>query len=161
MLEPGNGRAHRAYLWAYAPGAFEDLRAVVYDFCESRAGEHCRTFPGDWKGALVCDGFAGYKQSFTLGITEAGCLAHSRRKFFDLHVSNKSQIAQQALLCISQLYDIEREVKGLSADERRQIRQAKSKLTLPLLSALHRLPIMRTSCLAAGPRSSVAQTPLG
>lgn len=32
------------------------------------------------------------------------------------------------------------------------------KLTLPLLSALHRLPIMRTSCLAAGPRSSVART---
>ncbi|MGH8857139.1 MAG: hypothetical protein ACREXG_03810 [Polaromonas sp.] len=31
-------------------------------------------------------------------------------------------------------------------------------LTLPLLSALHRLPIMRTSCLAAGPRTSVART---
>lgn len=147
MLEPGNGRAHRAYLWAYAPGAFEDLRAVVYDFCESRAGEHCRTFPGDWKGALVCDGFAGYKQSFTLGITEAGCLAHSRRKFFDLHVSNKSQIAQQALLCISQLYDIEREVKGLSADERRQIRQAKSK---PLADALHQWMVLQRRQIADG-----------
>jgi hypothetical protein len=35
------------------------------------------------------------------------------------------------------------------------------KLILPLLSVLHRLPIMRTSCLAAGPRSSVAQTSSG
>jgi transposase len=35
MLKPGNGKTHRAYLWAYAPGAFEDMKAVVYDFCES------------------------------------------------------------------------------------------------------------------------------
>ena len=34
-------------------------------------------------------------------------------------------------------------------------------LTLPLLPALHRLPIMRTFCRAAGPRSSVAQTSWG
>src|SRR5665811_2494651 len=40
MLKPGTGKTHRAYLWAYAPGAFEDLRAVIYDFCETRAGEH-------------------------------------------------------------------------------------------------------------------------
>ena len=60
MLKPGNQKTHRAYLWSYAPGAFEDLKAVVYDFCESRAGEHARAFLGDWKGALVCDDFAGY-----------------------------------------------------------------------------------------------------
>ena len=134
MLKPGNKRTHRAYLWAYAPGAFENLKAVVYDFCESRAGEHARTFLGDWTGALVCDDFAGYKQSFALGITEAGCLAHSRRKFFDLHVSNKSEIAGQALTYIGQLYEIEREVKSLSAEERQKIRQTRSK---PLTDAMH------------------------
>jgi len=127
MLKPGNKKTHRAYLWAYAPGAFEDLKAVVYDFCETRAGENCRAFLGEWKGALVCDDFGGYKAGFANGILEAGCLAHARRKFFDLHVSNKSQIAQQALDYIGQLYDVEREVKDLNADERRQIRQAKSK----------------------------------
>ena len=31
MLKPGNGKTHRAYFWAYAPGAFEDKNAVVYD----------------------------------------------------------------------------------------------------------------------------------
>jgi len=134
MLKPGNKKTHRAYLWAYAPGAFEDMKAVVYDFCESRAGEHARAFLGAWQGALVCDDFSGYKQSFTQGITEAGCMAHSRRKFFDLHVSNKSQIAGQALSYLSALYDVEREVKTLSIDERLQIRQAKSK---PLADAFH------------------------
>ena len=38
---------------------------------------------------------------------------------------------------------------------------AASSVTLPLLPALHRLPIMRTFCRAAGPRSSVAQTSWG
>ena len=134
MLKPGNKKTHRAYLWAYAPGAFEDMKAVVYDFCESRAGEHARAFLAEWRGALVCDDFSGYKQSFTLGVTEAGCMAHSRRKFFDLHVSNKSQIAAQALQSISQLYDVEREVKDLAANERLKIRQTRSR---PLADALH------------------------
>ena len=134
MLKPGNKKTHRAYLWTYAPGAFEKLKAVVYDFCESRAGEHARTFLGDWTGALVCDDFAEYKQSFTLGILEAGCLAHSRRKFFDLHVSDQSQIAEPALQYIAQFYAVEREVKNLHSDERRQIRQAQSKL---LADAMH------------------------
>ena len=77
MLKPGNGKTHRAYLWAYAPGAFEATRAVVYDFCESRAGEHARAFLGDWRGSLICDDYAGYKASFSQGVTEAGCLAHA------------------------------------------------------------------------------------
>jgi hypothetical protein len=61
MLKPGDGKTHRAYLWAYAPGAFEDIKAVVYDFCESRAGEHTRKFLGEWRGSLTCDDFSGYK----------------------------------------------------------------------------------------------------
>ena len=134
MLKPGKGTTHRAYLWAYAPGAFEDIKAVVYDFCESRAGEHARAFLGDWKGSLVCDDFSGYKAGFANGITEAGCLAHARRKFFDLHAANKSQIAGFALEQFSKVYDIEREVKDLNADQRQKIRQQHSK---PVLNALH------------------------
>ena len=60
MLKPGNGKTHRAYLWAYATGAFENTKVVVYDFCESRSGEHARRFLGDWRGSLTCDDFSGY-----------------------------------------------------------------------------------------------------
>ncbi len=134
MLKPGNKKTHRAYLWAYAPGAFEDLKAVIYDFCESRAGEHARAFLEGWQGSLVCDDYAGYKAGFVAGITEAGCMAHSRRKFFDLHVAAKSQIAAQACAYISQLYDVEREVKALKPDERLKVRQARSK---PLADKFH------------------------
>jgi hypothetical protein len=41
----------------------------------------------------------------TDGVTEAGCMAHARRKFFDLHANNQSQIAQQALIYIQRLYE--------------------------------------------------------
>src|SRR5690606_18979516 len=44
MLKPGSGKTHRAYLWAYAPTVFDTLRAVIYDFTPSRAGEHARAF---------------------------------------------------------------------------------------------------------------------
>ena len=134
MRQPGKGATHRAYLWAYAPGVFEDMNAVVYDFCESRAGEHARCFLGDWRGSMVCDDFSGYKAGFANGITEAGCLAHARRKFFDLHAANKSQIAGFALEQFAKVYDIEREVKDLNADQRQTIRQQHSK---PVLDALH------------------------
>ena len=134
MLQPGHGKTHRAYLWAYAAGAFEDTKAVVYDFCASRAGDNAKAFLSTWRGSLVCDDFSGYKQLMVQGVTEVGCLAHARRKFFDLHAAHKSPVAQRALEQIAQVYEIERELKALGADERQRQRQERSK---PLLDALH------------------------
>ncbi|MBB3009925.1 MULTISPECIES: IS66 family transposase [Cupriavidus] len=134
MLSPGKGKTQRAYLWTYCPGAFEDLRAVVYDFADSRAGEHARNFLGNWKGQLVCDDFTGYKALFAQGITELGCMAHARRKFYDLHAASKSQIAQDALQYIGELYEIEREVQQLAAQLRLEIRQQRAR---PIADALH------------------------
>ena len=115
MLKPGNKKTHRAYLWAYVPGAFEPTRAVVYDFCESRAGEHARAFlgkseeDGGWSGTLVCDDYAAYKALFTKGITESGCMAHARRKLFELHANHSSLIAAEGLKFFELLYDMERD----------------------------------------------------
>ena len=153
MLKPGNKKTHRAYLWAYAPGVFENIKAVVYDFCESRAGEHARAFLGDWRGGLVCDDFSGYKASFGAAITEVGCMAHARRKFFDLHASNKSEIAQQALTYIGQLYEVEREVKHLKPDERGLIRKDKSKL---LVDALHQWMLLQRQRVTDGTATAKA-----
>jgi transposase len=153
MLKPGNGKTHRAYLWAYAPGAFEDTKAVVYDFCESRAGEHARTFLGDWKGSLICDDYAGYKQSIASGVTEVGCLAHARRKFFDLQVANKSQIAESALQQIGAIYEIERELKDLEPDERQRIRQLRS---APITDALHRWMLLTRQKITDGSATAKA-----
>lgn len=56
-------------------------------------------------------------------IVELECVAHARRKFFDLHAANASPIAAQALEKIAELYAIEREGKNLDIEARRQLRQ--------------------------------------
>jgi len=131
MLEPGHGKTHRAYLWSYCTTGFNPMRAVVFDFAESRAGQHARNFLGveadRWRGTLVCDDFSGYKAMFELGITEAGCLAHARRKFHELWVNHRSAVGEEALKFFVLLYEIEREVQSLDPDERRRIRQLKAK----------------------------------
>ncbi|PNE58863.1 IS66 family transposase [Paraburkholderia fungorum] len=127
MLGPGKGKTHRAYLWVYTPTHFSELRAVVYDFADSRAGEHARTFLAGWQGKLVCDDYGGYKAGFQQGITEIGCTAHARRKFFDLHANHSSHAAGRAMPYFAALYDIERDAAVLDAEERRKLRQSRAK----------------------------------
>lgn len=134
MLMPGTKKTHRSYVWAYATSQFSDVPAVVYDFSPSRAVEHARHFLQDWRGKLVCDDFGGYKASFELGVTEIGCMTHARRKFFELHSTNKSTLVEQALRYVQLLYEIESEVRDLEPDLRRRIRQEKA---VPVMNMLH------------------------
>ena len=145
MLKPASqrdGKTHRAYLWSYCTTAWDDINAVVFDFAESRAGHNARRFlgitedgSGCWRGTLICDDYAGYKQLMSAGVTEAGCLAHARRKFHELWANHSSTLAEQALQLFGALYDIEREIKDLDRDERLRIRQLKSKPAADLLHA--------------------------
>jgi transposase len=142
MLKPGNGKTHRAYLWSYCTTSFSPMKAVVFDFADSRGGQHVRAFLGlhgdeqspGWKGHLVTDDFSGYKACFELGVIEVGCMAHARRKFHDLWIHHTSPLGEQALKFFMKLYEVEREVRELAADERKAIRQEKSK---PVADALH------------------------
>ena len=132
MLKPGKGKTHKAYLWSYCTTAYNTIKAVVFDFAETRAGENARTFlrtcqDNAWQGTLVCDDYSGYKAMFELGVTEAGCLAHARRKFHELWDPHKSPVAEQALKFFAVLYDIEREAQALDPGERRQLRQERAK----------------------------------
>ncbi len=132
LLQPGLGKTHQAYVWAWRSS---DLctteKAVVFDFAKTRSGENARRMLQDFGGTLVVDDFSGYKALFAKGkVQEAACWAHARRKFFEAHKLNHSELAKQALDRIGLLYDIEREVKDLSDEERLAIRQARSR---PLL----------------------------
>ncbi|MDR5776535.1 MULTISPECIES: IS66 family transposase [unclassified Caballeronia] len=147
MLSPGKGKTHCAYLWAYTSTQFADVRAVVYEFADGRSGEHARAFLGDWRGKLVVDDYSGYKAGFKLGITEIGCMAHARRKFFDLYESKKSQIAEQALKFFVALYDVEREAANLDPEQRRAIREERGR---PIAQALHVWMLAQRKLVVAG-----------
>ena len=134
MLAPGQKKTHKAYVWAYSTTPFADLKAVVYDIAPNRAGEHARTVLGGWLGKRVCDDYAGYKAGFGNGITEIGCMAHARRKFYDLHVANKSSLAAQALDAIQRRHEVERDAQNLSPDKRQKHRAERAR---PVADALH------------------------
>ena len=136
MLKPGNGKTHRAYLWSYCSTALNPLKAVVFDFAESRGGRHAEQFLGAWRGTLVCDDFSGYKLLCRQGMTEAGYMAHARRKFHELWANHSSQIAGEALKLFGVLYDVEREAQALDADQRRDMRQQQGRLAADALHAL-------------------------
>nr|WP_313135039.1 IS66 family transposase [Pseudomonas juntendi] len=153
MLAPGEKKTHRAYVWAYSTTPFSALKAVVYDFSPSRAGEHARNFLGTWNGKLVCDDLAGYKASFELGITEIGCMAHARRKFFDLHAANKSQLAEQALHSIGGLYEVERHAKEMSDEARWRLRQ---ETAVPIAEKLHEWMLAQRELVPEGSATAKA-----
>jgi transposase len=138
MLAPCKKKTHKAYLWAHCPGVFEGMKAVDYDFAQSRAGEHARAFlqrDGEaWQGRLVCDDYAGYKASFTQGVVAVGCAAHARRKFFELHASTQSATAPKAQEFFGELYAIERDVREPDAHQRTALRQERAR---PVAQALH------------------------
>lgn len=53
--------------------------------------------------------------TFEQGMIDIGCMTHARRKFFDLHMANTGQLAEQALLSMGGLYEAERQVRRCSA----------------------------------------------
>ena len=135
QLDPGKGKTKRAYLWAYRSNDLDKgPRIAVFDYQTGRSGAHARAFLGDWKGHLVVDDYAGYKALFALGITEVGCMAHARRKFFDLHAANQSEVAAEALQRIAELYAIEAHGRDLDEAARQRLRAQEA---LPKLQALH------------------------
>jgi transposase len=124
QLDPGRGKTKRAYLWAYRSNVLEaGPPIVVFDYQTSRAGRHAQEFLSGWQGSLMVDDFAGYKMIFTQGVTELGCLAHARRKFFDLNEAQASPIAQEALRRIAALYAIEAQGRDMTVEARTVLRQ--------------------------------------
>jgi len=135
QLDPGSGKTHRAYLWAYRSNDLDTgPPIVVFDYQTSRSGAHARNFLSGWQGHLMVDDFGGYKALFTQGVTELGCLAHARRKFFELNQAQPNAIAQEALARIAALYEIEQRGRPISSEERTVLRQSEA---LPLLESLH------------------------
>lgn len=134
QLDPGKGKTKRAYLWAYRSNALaDDPPIVVFDYQPGRAGAYAVDFLGTWQGALMVDDYAGYKALFRGTVVELACLAHARRKFFELHQANQSPVAAEAVRRIGELYAIEAKTQGGTIEERACRRLAESQPRLESL----------------------------
>ena len=162
QLDPGKGKTHKAYLWAYRNNDLDEgSPLVLFDYQTSRGGEHARNFLGSWRGFLCVDDFCGYKALFRtenpgdVACIEVGCLAHARRKFFELHAANQSPMAAEVLARIGALYAIESEGRTLSSTDRQRLRGEKA---LPLLKDLKQFLLDNTMKVAPNGAASKAIT---
>jgi transposase len=144
VLDPGRRAAEgksrgvkEGRIWVYLrddrPWGGSDPPAVTYFFSPDRKGEHPQAHLAGFEGVLQADAYGGFKKLYEPGaeghrrIREAACWAHLRRAFHDVWKSTGSQIALEALERIGALYNIEREITGRPAEERRRMRQERSR----------------------------------
>src|SRR5271165_3613069 len=140
VLAPGTGKTKTGRFWTYVrdnrPAGDKTAPAVWFTYSPDRKGEHPQRHLAKFEGILQADAFAGFNKLYEGGaIQEAPCMAHIRRKFFDLMKAHNSPIATEAVHRIAALYRIEAEIKGRSADERRTVRTARAK---PLFDEMRR-----------------------
>lgn len=142
VLDPGRGRTKTGYFWAIArddrPWSGADPPAVAYTYAPGRGGIYARSLLAGFSGTLQVDGYGGYNALTDAerpggAITLAFCWSHFRRQFYDIAKGGNAPIATAALDKIGALYGIEIEIRGRSADERRNQRQNRTK---PLVDEL-------------------------
>jgi len=140
VLAKGKTRIGR--LWAYVrddrPFGGRDPPAAIFFYSADRGAKHPEQHLAGYTGLMQADAYAGFNRLYDARrrpgpIIEAACWAHARRKFFDLARLDKAPIAVEAVERIDALFAIEREINGLTSQERATVRNARSR---PLVMAL-------------------------
>ena len=142
VLEPGRGKTRTGRLWCYAvddrPWSGPTHPAAAYVYSEDRRGEHPTAHLATFRGVLQVDGYAGFSSLVEArkdaSIRLAFCWAHARRPFYEFYTSTQSPLAADVLARIAKLYEIEAGIRGQPPDERRAVRQLRSR---PLVEELH------------------------
>ncbi len=143
VLDPGRGRTKTGYLWALARDdrswSGGDPPGVVFHYAPGRGGKHAEEILQGFDGILQVDGYSGYRRlseptrSGGEPVVLAYCWAHARREVIKATPKNGSPVAEELLRRIASLYAIEKEIRGLGPDERRAVRQERSR---PLVAEL-------------------------
>ena len=139
-------------VWTYVrddrPFGGKDPPAALFYASRDRRGEHPERHLTNWSGVLQADAFSGYARLYPPDrkpgpIVEALCWSHARRKFFELaDIANArrgknaapiSPIALEAVKRIDAIFEIEREINGVTAEERLAARRSRC---APLVAAL-------------------------
>ena len=131
-------------LWTYvrddAPFGGSAAPAALFYYSPDRGGTHPEKHLATYSGIVQADAYSGYNGLYIEGrkpglITEASCWAHGRRKFYELADLQRAPVAIEAVRRIDALFAIEREINGQPPDQRRAVRQERSK---PLVDDLEK-----------------------
>ena len=155
LKEPGKDPSSNKYMWVTLGGP-PDEKSILFEYDKSRAQQVPLRLLNGFSGYLQTDGYAGYDAACKkYGLTHLGCWDHARRKFKEAQAAQpknkkdnkpaKPTKADMALSYINKLYVIERTIKHLPADEKKQQRQEQSvpilgKLKIYLEKNQHKVP---------------------
>jgi hypothetical protein len=127
VLEEGRNTTKEGRLWGYLGNG---PPCVIYDYSPNRQQIWPENFLKNYKGYLQADAYTGYDKLYADGnIIEVACMAHARRKFFDIVQANnkisksKEGVAVTALNYIGRLYKIERRIQDLEPLAKKAIRK--------------------------------------
>jgi transposase len=143
LKESGRAAQSKSYLWAQMTGSGPPIR--LFSYTPGRGGAHAQPlYEGIKPGAaLMSDGYEVYNGiAAARGAVHLGCWAHARRYFVEAEgvipkaARGPEQLATQFIAAIGELYAIEAQAKDLSAEQRRQRRQAQSRPVLAKIEGL-------------------------
>ncbi len=143
LKETGKTAQSDKWMWVIRGGP-PDKQSVLFEYDPSRAGAVAERLLDGFGGVLQADGYSGYSKVCRIaGITRIGCFDHARRKFVEASRaaetrSTKKKVGQPtkadvALSKIRRLYAIEKSIKDLEHDKKKQARQS---LSVPILEDL-------------------------
>jgi len=94
---------------------YQSLEGYLYfHYTPTRQGSGPESVLEGFTGYLQADDYAGYNGVYREGATQVGCLAHARRKFFEL--PEKHKYRDDALRFFGELYGVERQIKTAKKD---------------------------------------------
>jgi transposase len=126
------GKTSIGRLWTYVrddrPFAGRAPPAALFHYSSDRRGAHPQRHLAGYAGILQADAYAGFNELYHPGrrpgpVTEAGCWSHGRRKLFDLAQLAHAPLAAEAVRRIDAIFDAERTINGLPAEQRLAVRQ--------------------------------------
>jgi hypothetical protein len=100
---------------------------TVFDYTPNRSRDGPLAFLESFTGYLQADAYSGYDSLYTtVRVVEVAYRAHTRRKFHESRETDPAR-AHTAIAMIRLLYKVEDEAGDLSSDERKALRQERSK----------------------------------
>src|SRR5580692_4753193 len=136
------GKTITGRVWVYVrddlPFGGRAPPGAMFYYSPDRGGKHPCSHLKTYVGILQADAYAGFNDLYHEArkpgpIIEAACWAHGRRKLFVLADVAKAPLAIEAVRRIDAIFDVEREINGLSAAQRHAIRQVR---VMPLVTSL-------------------------
>src|SRR5512144_337959 len=130
LREAGRAAQTDSWLWCYRSG--HDPPIILFDYTETRAGQHPQAYLDGFEGYLLTDGLSAYDQvgAATARPTLVGCWSHARRYFHDLVKARPKTappgLTDEALTYIGALFHLERRWTEVTPEQRQAFRQCHS-----------------------------------